>query len=495
MRIIKYAFPLLWLGVAGHGANLALAQLPDTFTATGDMTTARYAHTATLLPNGKVLIAGGAYSGRGSVSSLTSAELYDPSTGMFTATGDMITPRQRHTATLLPNGKVLIVGGETCNDSSRCLLASAELYDPSTGIFTPTGNMRTARWGYTATLLNNGKVLIAGGSSHTVFAFASAELYDPSAGMFTATGNMTTPRSGHTATLLPNGNVLITGSGAWSGRVPDAEVYDPDAGEFRGAGGTIPEEPGYSLGEKPRTTQTLTVLANGKVLAMLESAESGDPDGAAIYDPAVGAFTETGETTILPYTTTLLPDATVLVTGYPLNKVAGDLTSVRYDPATSTFVTAGDMVTPRYTHRATLLPDGTVLMSGGRSLTAEIYVPSVVPVVTGLRFDRVSVATGSSYSAIFSGSNLTNEMFFDVRFTASRSNDSAVVLNWQTGLAATHSVPAGTPSGSWTINGVRAHLIETDHSRSFFPVSATITVFLAPSTQIFSDLGKAPQPH
>jgi Kelch motif/Galactose oxidase, central domain len=251
----RFVLLLLFLGSVGHGAT-ALAQVPDTFT--GDMTAARYAHTATLLANGKVLIAGGAYSGRDSVSSLTSAELYDPSSGTFTATGDMTTPRQRHTATLLPDGKVLIMGGETCNDSARCVLASAELYDPPTGMFIPTGTMRTARWGYTATLLNNGKVLIAGGSSHTVFAFASAELYDPSTGTFTATGDMTTPRSGHTATLLPNGSVLITGSGAWSGQVPGAELYDPDAGEFRPAGGTIPEEPGHNSGEKPRTTQTLT---------------------------------------------------------------------------------------------------------------------------------------------------------------------------------------------------------------------------------------------
>jgi hypothetical protein len=99
-----------------------------------------------------------------------------------------------------------------------------------------------------------------------------------------------------------------------------------------------------------------------------------------------------------------------------------------------------------------------------------------VPVVTGLRFDRVSVATGSSYSVNFSGPSLTDETFFDVRFIAPGSNDSVVVLNWQSGLAANHSVPAGSTAGIWTINGVRAHKIETDHSGRFAPVSATITV-------------------
>jgi Galactose oxidase, central domain len=367
-----FALLLFLLGIAGHG-TIALAQVPDTFTATGDMTTARYGHTATLLPSGKVLIAGGRSSplfpnDPSSSFSLVSAELYDPFTGTFTATGDMTTPRSGHTATLLPNGEVLIVGGLTCN-SSDCLLASAELYDPSTGMFTATGSMTTVRGGYTATLLNNGKVLIAGGSNRKAFSLASAELYDPSTGTFTATGDMTMPRSGHTATLLPNGNVLITGTGAWSCcQVRGAELYDPDAGEFRGMGGTIPELFGRS-----RTTVTLTVLEDGKVLAMLGDAESPDPAGAAIYDPAAGAFTALADTTVWPNTATLLPDGTVLIAGPA---------TVRYDPSTGNFVTTGNMVTPSYQQTATLLPNGTVLMSGGyfRGVlaTAELYHPTVL---------------------------------------------------------------------------------------------------------------------
>ena len=113
------------------------------------------------------------------------------------------------------------------------------------------------------------------------------------------------------------------------------------------------------------------------------------------------------------------------------------------------------------------------------SYSAELYVPSVlVPaqVVTGLRFDQPSVVAGSSCSVNVSGSNLTPQTFFDVRFTSPGSNASDVVLNWQRGLAASHGVSVGTAAGSWTINGVRAHEVETDHTGSFFPVSGAITV-------------------
>jgi hypothetical protein len=150
-----------------------------TFFPTGEMVTTRFEHTATLLGNGKVLIAGGAEYTSSTLppTELASAELYDPATGAFATTGSMTAARSFHAATLLGNGKVLIVGG---SNGSSASLASAELYDPSTGVFTATGSMGTARSAHTATLLNNGKVLIAGGLGAIVL--ASAELYDPSTG-------------------------------------------------------------------------------------------------------------------------------------------------------------------------------------------------------------------------------------------------------------------------------------------------------------------------
>jgi hypothetical protein len=132
------------------------------------MAAARSHHTATLLPNGKVLVVGGEYAAGGYIQTLADAELYDPAAGTFAATGSMTVPRDFHTATILLDGKVLIAGGTNIGGE----LASAELYDPAAGTFAATGSMAVPREYYTATLLPNGKVLIVGGS------FASAELYE-----------------------------------------------------------------------------------------------------------------------------------------------------------------------------------------------------------------------------------------------------------------------------------------------------------------------------
>jgi N-acetylneuraminic acid mutarotase len=237
-----------------------------TWTATDSLTTGRYAHTATLLPNGKVLVVGGSYIdfGYGGYS-LASAELYDPASGTWTATGGLTTPRDFHTATLLPNGKVLVTGGENhTNLGGTVVLASAELYDPASGTWTGTGSLATARDFHTSTLLPNGQVLVAGGENHSnnggsSVVLASAEVYDPASGTWAATGSLATPRAIHTATLLPDDKVLIAGghnNSSSSRTLGSAELFDPSSGTWMTTG---------SLGTA-RYNHTATLLGDGTVL-------------------------------------------------------------------------------------------------------------------------------------------------------------------------------------------------------------------------------------
>ena len=334
----------------------ATTVLPGVFTPTGSILVPRGYHTATLLPSGKVLLAGGdSFDTYGSL--LVSAELYDPGMGTFSATGSMTAAREYHSATLLLNGMVLIAGGD---GSSRDALATAELYDPSTGAFSATGSMTVAREHHTATLLTGGMVLVAGGDDSSSFTLASAELYDPAAGTFTATGKMTVERASHSATWLPSGEVLIAG-GPWA----SAELYDPAAGIFAVTGSM----------SRARSDHSATLLPNGKVL--IAGGNSGG-DTAELYDPSAATFAATGNMSEarFDHTATLLPSGMVLVAG------GGDsqqfttffASAELYDPGTGIFAPTGSMTVGTFAHSATLLQDGTVLVAGGfASMRAELF--------------------------------------------------------------------------------------------------------------------------
>ena len=293
--------------------TLATAELYDpgsgSWTATGSMNGGRILHTATLLPDGKVLVAGGADGlTETSVNALASAELYDPSTGSWSATGNLTQARARHTATLLPNGKVLVVGGSG-SGSGTDSLASAELYDPSTGSWTATGNMNEARTYHTATLLPDGMVLVAGGDGNTGPQLGSAELYDPRTGSWAATGNLNGERSAHTATLLPDGRVLVLGGTSSRGALDSAELYDVGNGTWTATGNLI----------DARSYHTATLLRGGRVLvAGGYGGGTGPPLASAeLYDPSSGSWAATVNMSAAHagHTATLLPDGKVLVVG------------------------------------------------------------------------------------------------------------------------------------------------------------------------------------
>jgi len=355
--------------------------LPPSFTATGSMTVPRHTHTATLLPDGTVLVAGG----NNGAQILSSAEIYYPKTGEFKITGFMNATRGRgHTETLLPDGTVLLTGGISGNS----IVATAEVYNPATGAFLTKSRMAIERYSHSATLLPNGKVLITGGASETG-TVSQAELYDPSNGTFTPAGSLGMARYYHTATLLPNGKVLVAGglAGLGSGYTDTAEIYDPVNKTFLPTG---------SL-NMARAFAKAVLLWTGEVLLVGGSnSNSSNVLAAETYNPVSGSFSVAGSLSVgrkVGHTATLLPDGRVLVAGgdvYGNNPVS--LAEI-YDPVTRKFGATVPMNSGRFFHAAALLlPNGRVLVCGGNNAvsslnTAELYnlgfgVPSTLESIT-----------------------------------------------------------------------------------------------------------------
>jgi sugar lactone lactonase YvrE len=290
----------------------------------------------------------------------------------FGLTGSLSTGRSLYTATQLNNGKVLIAGGI---DSSGNTIPTAELYDPSTGTFTLTGALRTPREYHTATLLNDGRVLIAGGcDAGCGVQFSSAELYDPSIGTFALTGSLNTARDIHTSTLLATGKVLIAGGyGGLFGILASAEIYDPSARTFALTGNL----------NIAREWHVATALTTGKVL-ITGGYQGGLQNVGELYDPSMGTFTLTGSMNVARdvHTATVLNSGQVLIAG-GWGGGSSDVTSAElYDPTSGTFGPTGNLNTARQLHTATLLSNGKVLIAGGSDTnsnyfaSAELYDPS-----------------------------------------------------------------------------------------------------------------------
>ena len=378
--------------------SVATAQSGGTFAPTGNMTASRSQHSATLLPDGRVLIAGGA---SGNVP-LLSTEIYDPATGTFRAAASMTAARRMHTATLLPDDRVLVVGGYGAGSA----LATAELFDPRTGTFTATGSLSAARGGHTAILLATGKVLIIGGygwnTSNTYPDIAPAELYDPVTGTFASAGSYV-GRGGcdfcAPSVLLPDGGVLFPG------QYP-AQLYNPAGDVFS------------PIGMMAREESAATVLMTGQVL-FAGGAPIGRIADAELYNPATRTFASTGSMAAprVWHSLTLLPNGMVLAAGGETDSCsasgcwfAGSLaTAELYDPSAGAFVATPTMIAARETHTATVLKDGRVLLAGGVSYggigifggslaSAELYSPDTPVAAPAL----VSVSgDGQGQGAIF----------------------------------------------------------------------------------------------
>ena len=310
-------------------------------------------HTATLLKDGNVLIVGGDSSSR-------TAEIYDPVTRTFSKTGNTGSNRSEHTATLLLDGRVLIVGA-ACSD------VRAELYDPSSRTFSFTkGSLEQGRVAHTATTLNDGKVLIAGGycRGDRTQEIGSAEIFDPSTGAFTRTkGDLVIPRKLHDAALLPNGEVLLVRG--WNSDitrfcVDTLEIYDPISSTFREA------ELNIRYGGCANDRQIMTTLADGRLL-ITHGAERME-----IYEPASGDLisADTWNQRYAHTTTTLQSGLVLIAGGHPGSTGIYDTTDL-YDPIAGEIVSTNKMISPRISSTATLLLTGEVLLTGGQIRDAD----------------------------------------------------------------------------------------------------------------------------
>ncbi|MBN8231857.1 kelch-like protein [Corallococcus macrosporus] len=369
----------------GHGLSSSrqfiVTGLPECavmgWRSTEHMGTARLMHTATLLQDGRVLVVGGYNTDTSARDALALAELYDPVTGTWQSTGSMAVPRRNHTATLLPDGRVLVTGGHLNTNTNS--YASAELYDPKSGIWTSAGGMFTARDYHHAVLLGTGQVLVLGGEQWqggTRTKLASAELFDPATHQWTPTGNLTVPRYFAAASLLPSGQVLVTGGeGAQGGQVATAELYTPATGTWKPTGSMAVS----------RRYHTQTTLPDGRVLV---TSGYGSPSStswtrtAELYTPATGVWSSAGNLAYgrVDHTATVLPSGRVLVVGgfaYITNGSYHTNTAEIFDPALGTWTTTSRMLIEREGHTATLLPTGKLLVAGGyygyAHISAELY--------------------------------------------------------------------------------------------------------------------------
>jgi N-acetylneuraminic acid mutarotase len=408
---------------------------PETveFAFTDVMGVPRGSHTATLLTNGLVLIAGGYENTISRGTYISTAELYDPNTNQFTSTGNLNQGRADHAATLLSDDTVLITGG-----IGGPTLFSAEIYNPSTGTFTPTGDMNQRRSAHTATLLKSGKVLIAGGNSNT------AELYDPSSGVFTPTGSMNESRLGHKASLLDDGRVLIVG-GSHS---KTAEIYDPTTGIFSITGDLSDD----------RAYPTASLLSNGNVL-ISGGVQTGDfnenyHSSTELFNPSEEIFVYTGSMNDprVYHTASRLLSGSVLISGGLSSGFSGsDLnTTELYDPTSGKLHSGRNMKQSRYLHTQTQLPNGKILIAGGRGLTsageydylssAEIGIPIPQNTFTGtLRTPSGWISTTSTvaFEGFTSGADLTAGALSNDGLTwgdwISMNEGISVTTNWNFG--------------------------------------------------------------
>jgi N-acetylneuraminic acid mutarotase len=339
---------------------------PGAFTKVGDLKESRSAHTAVVLPDGRVFTAGGrgvAFNfGTGRVQT---AEFFDPESGQWTLTDEMSRERNAIALAVLPDGKVLVAGGSG-GGSAQYATRSAEIWDSATGHWTATADLNVPREEAATVVLKDGRVLVIGGIDDTFIPLSSVETYDAASGKWTLVAPMAVARNNHTATVLQDGRVLVVGGGKLDGPwINSAEVYDPASDTWSSAG-TMP---------KGRSFHTVTLLKDGRVLAV---GGKGKLKTAELWDPATNTWTPAGVTQQprSEHGAGLLPDGRVIVIG----GIGGLASTEIYDPSTNSWSMGANMEGPRYRFGTAALMDGRIVVFGGTGkegvlATTEIYTP------------------------------------------------------------------------------------------------------------------------
>jgi hypothetical protein len=352
-------------GITGSGGRISLdsTEIFDpasgNWIGSGSLNKARCQAASIRLPNGKVLLTGG----RIATTTLSDAALFDPASGLWTIATPMNSPRYNHTMSLLPNGLILVTGG--ASSSSPSGVASTELYDPTDQTWTTNVSMSLPRTAHWAALMPSGRLMVGGGNSP----FNSTEMYDQNEGAWSPTGLMISARGLHIATLLANGKVLVTGGfHQTAGPLTSCELYNPTNGTWSSAASMA----------SPRYYHTATLLPDGKVLVVGGRDTTNTVTGMVeLYDPTSDIWTNTASLNVPRgyHTATLMLNGKVLVAGGVNNSNLLSSTEV-YDPRTETWSFGGNLNTARDFHPAQLIPAGKVLIGFNDFAPPEIYDPA-----------------------------------------------------------------------------------------------------------------------
>src|SRR5437868_2257173 len=391
----------MFTGATDATRGLAADVVPGRWSAAGELPKATWlaTNTAVVLGNGTVLLAGGEDAQR---NAFDDATLYDPATNAWTPTGKLTTTRRLHTLTHLMDGRALAVGGIGGPFATPPYeLDSAEIYDPATGTWTPTGRLHPARYYHSATLLPDGKVLVAGGTSirsaESFRTLHSAELFDPNTGTWSPTGSMTDARTGHPAVSLLNGRVLVAGGMVIVTRddaagIAHCEIYDPASGTWKPTGNLV--TPRISGEAVPLPDGSVLLTGGGQGIFQNWDYSPYSLSSTERYDPATGRWSPAAD---MPWGMSFhravpLPSGEVLVVGGTDAGCVdvGFRETFTYDPATQAWSITGGLSVGRWDFTAVGLPDGRVLAAGGITLgplatasgaaleltsTAEIFTP------------------------------------------------------------------------------------------------------------------------